>query len=290
MYSCKSYFLNSVDNNKYKATNLLQRISHDFSLKNNLDIPFCLFLDIDGTLSEFHPDPTQSFIPQSSLNTLQQFIDLKIPVIAVTGRSVKVATKLLSPLQIPIAGTHGLEIRLSEKEQISTALAMLDFALIQQDIKRACLPYPKLLIEDKPYSVALHYRQCPQLAEIAEKIVHDIQALYPKLKINTGKYVYELLPQGADKGQAIETILGHFNLPEVLPIFIGDDQTDESAFKTINQAHGISIKVGTEATAAHYRLHNIQEVATFLDLFSHYLKKLSLSHSEVSHGEKECLN
>ena len=272
MYSCDSYSTHQIKNYKYNSTDLLQLISRDFSLKNNLDIPLCLFLDIDGTLSEFHADPTQSFIPPSTLNTLQQFIDLKVPIIAVTGRSVAMATQLLFPLQIPIAGTHGLEIKLSETEQIGTAFATLDFALIQQDIQRACLPYPKLLIENKPYSVALHYRQCPQLAEIAEKIAHDIQALHPALKINSGKYVFELLPQGADKGQAIEKILKHFNLPEVLPIFIGDDQTDESAFKTINQAQGLSIKVGAEATEAHYRLHNVQEVATFLDLFSQYLK------------------
>lgn len=289
MYNYNHCSLSSV-NNKYNATNLLQHISHDFSLKNILNKPLCLFFDIDGTLSEFHSDPAQSFIPQNTLNILQQFIDYKIPIIAVTGRSFEVATKLLSPLKIPIAGTHGLEIKLSEKEQIGTALARLDFTLIQQDIKRACLPHPELLIENKQYSVALHYRQCPQLIEIAEKIAYDIQALYPELKINAGKYVYELLPQGADKGQAIEKILDHFNLPDVLPIFIGDDQTDESAFKTINQAQGISIKVGTEATMAHYRLNNVQEVVTFLDVFSQYLKKYLHRHSEVSQGEKECLN
>ncbi|OAL79162.1 trehalose phosphatase [Acinetobacter sp. SFB] len=282
MYIPKSQFLN----NESYSSNVLQIIAHYFSKKKQ----YCLFLDIDGTLSEFHVDPTKSFIPKTTLQTLQQLKDLNIHVIAITGRSVKVASQLFSPLQLPIAGTHGLEIQIDQQEELNTGINELNISLLQQHVQKACLPYPQLLIENKDYSVAIHYRQCPELAETTRKIAQDIQYLHPELKINEGKYVFELLPLEADKGQAIQKILQHYNFSNVLPIFIGDDKTDEAGFKVINDYNGVSIKVGEEETEASYRLKNVEDVANFLDLFSQFLKTHFSGQSQVSNGEKACLN
>ncbi|TCB50749.1 trehalose-phosphatase [Acinetobacter sp. ANC 4779] len=282
MYNAKSQFLN----NKSYSSNVLQIITHYFSKKKQ----YCLFLDIDGTLSEFHVDPTKSFIPKNTLQTLQQLKDLNIHVIAITGRSVKVASQLFSPLQLPIAGTHGLEIQIDQQEKLNTGINELNISLLQHHVQKACLPYPQLLIENKDYSVALHYRQCPELAEATRKIAQDIQYLHPELKINEGKYVFELLPLEADKGQAIQKILQHYNFSNVLPIFIGDDKTDEAGFKVVNDYNGVSIKVGEEETEASYHLKNVEDVANFLDLFSQFLKTHFSGQSQVSNGEKACLN
>ena len=273
-------------NNESYSSNVLQLISHHFSKEKQ----YCLFLDIDGTLSEFHIDPSQSFIPKTTLQTLQQLIDLDIAVIAMTGRSVKVASQLFFPLQAPIAGTHGLEIQIDQETKLNTYVDEIDISLLQHNVQKACLAYPQLSIENKDYSVAIHYRQYPELAEIAKKIANDIQCMHPKFKINEGKYVFELLPAEADKGWAIQKILDHFNFTHVLPIFIGDDKTDESGFKIINHYHGVSIKVGEEQTQAHYRLKNVADVADFLDLFSQFLKTHFSRQSQVSNGEKACLN
>lgn len=282
MRNATSQFLN----NESYSSNLLQLISHHFSKEKQ----YCLFLDIDGTLSEFHIDPSQSFIPKSTLQTLQQLMDLNIPVIAITGRSVKVAAQLFSHLQLPIAGTHGLEIQIDQEKKLNTCVDETDISLLQHNVHKTCIPYPQLLIENKDYSVAIHYREYPELAEVAKKIAHDIQCMHPKFKINEGKYVFELLPAEADKGRAIQKILHHFNFSNILPIFIGDDKTDESGFKIINHYHGVSIKVGEEQTQAHYRLKNVADVAHFLDLFSQFLKTHFSRQSGVSHGEKACLN
>ena len=270
----------------YSPSELLQYILKNKSIQQSL----CLFLDIDGTLSEFNRDPAQSFIPSDTLNTLQKILDINIPVIAITGRSVAVASALLRPLNLPIAGIHGLEIRLNPQQEIRIAPNHIDFSVVQQDLYAACLPYPELRIENKTHAVALHYRQCPQLASMAKHISQQIQSLHPALKINVGKYVYELLPQGADKGQAIQTFLQHLKLAHVLPIFIGDDQTDESGFITINRYHGISIKVGTEATAARYRLQDVRQVAEFLQLLAQHLTTSCKAQPQAPYGEKECLN
>ncbi|WP_425917322.1 trehalose-phosphatase [Acinetobacter sp. TSRC1-2] len=282
MHNATRQFLNKES----YSQNLLSVISYYFSKEKQC----CLFLDVDGTLSEFHIDPLKSFIPKTTLRILQQLKDLDIPVIAITGRSVQVASQLFSPLQLPIAGTHGLEIHMQPFGNLNTDLNKDHIALIQQDTQKACLPYPELLIENKDYSVAIHYRQYPKMAEIAKKIAHDIQRRHSEFKINEGKYVFELLPIAADKGQAIQKILNHLNFTNVLPIFIGDDKTDESGFKVVNHYHGISIKVGEEETEACYRLKNVADVANFLDLFSKFFKTHFSSHSEVSNGEKACLN
>jgi len=272
--------------NQHYSNNLLQLILPCLTT----DKQYCLFLDIDGTLSEFHPDPAQSYIPQTTLKTLQQLSDLNVSVIFLTGRSVEIASKLLFPLELPIAGTHGLEIKMDEHTQFNISSDEINFSLLQQDIQKRCEPYPQLLIENKSYSVALHYRQCPELADIAKTIAEEVLDSYPGFKINEGKYVFELVPKQADKGQAIQTILDYLNFNHVLPIFIGDDITDESGFKTINQYQGISIKVGSEPTHAPYRLKNVADVADFLNLFSQFLKTGFLRQSQVSDGEKACLD
>ena len=92
------------------------------------------------------------------------------------------------------------------------------------------------------------------------------------------------------KGKAIETILNHLNLSTVLPIFIGDDLTDESGFTYINQQSGLSIKVGPGETQAKYRLKDINSVADFLLLFQNRIKSLYVKNSQNQNGEKLCLN
>ncbi len=97
--------------------------------------------------------------------------------------------------------------------------------------------------------------------------MQQISSNYPQLKLYKGKFVIELIPNQADKGKAIKTILNHLNLPSVLPIFIGDDLTDESGFVFINQQSGLTIKVGSGETQAKYRLKDIDNVANFLFYF-----------------------
>ncbi|MBJ9723075.1 trehalose-phosphatase [Acinetobacter calcoaceticus] len=255
-----------------------------------VDKNYCLFLDIDGTLSPFQINPEQSFIPNSTLEIIKEVIELNIPVVAVTGRDVATAQKLLKPIEIPIAGLHGLDIHVDSNTTIRPDLTDINFKKLKQDIIQACKTYPELLIEDKGYSVALHYRENPELENNAIYIMQQIKYFYPQLKISKGKYVIELIPKQADKGQAIQTILNHFNSPLSHPIFIGDDLTDESGFIFTNQKSGISIKVGSGETEAKYRLKDINNVANFLFLFQDRIKKLYVKNSQNQNGEQLCLN
>lgn len=188
-------------------------------------------------------------------------------MIAVTGRDVETARKLFQCIEIPIAGLHGLDIYFDSDNYIRPDLSNINFKKLKEDIIKSCEKHPDLLIEDKGYSIALHYRKKPELEDNAIYIMQQIKYFYPQLKLNRGKFVIELLPKQADKGKAIQTILDHLDLPLIHPIFIGDDLTDESGFTFINQQFGTSIKVGSGETEAHYRLKDINSVSNFLFSF-----------------------
>lgn len=252
---------------------------------------YALFLDIDGTISEFHVDPQQSYIPKHTLKVLEN-LQQHYPIIAVTGRSVSDAYRLFSPLDLAIAGTHGLEIQLSQQSDIQHPKHYLNFDDLYSDIEQACRDYPALLLERKKYAVAIHYRSQPDLEPHVKNIAQALLEKYSALKLNLGKCVVELILAQADKGQAIATLYTQLDLNGVTPIFIGDDVTDESGFKIINDLGGISIKIGSGATHAKYRFKSVQNTLRFIELFLAFFNKNKTRQSHVltTDGEITCLN
>ena len=234
---------------------------------------FLLLLDIDGTLSEFHPDPQQSFISNDNLAILAQ-LQNHLPVWLVTGRSVADARRLTAPLKLPVIGSHGLQC---DTLIDSYSLVDIDLAQLQQinqSVVNATGDNPHWRIEQKPFGVALHFREHPELADSALTIMQAIQQDFNNWQLKAGKYVYELLPQGVNKGSAINHVLKHYH-PHCRPIFIGDDVTDEAGFIAVqsygdtsnkkgSDIKGIGIKVGCEPTHAHYYVSDVSAVTALL--------------------------
>jgi alpha,alpha-trehalase len=125
------------------------------------------------------------------------------------------------------------------------------------------------IIEAKKYSVAVHYRLVqPEDIPAVEQAVQAVLARFSDLTVTPGKKVFELRPRvDWNKGRAVTWLLLalHLEGPEVLPIFIGDDVTDEDAFRAV-QARGFGVLVATEPreTVAAYRLRDPAEVEAFL--------------------------
>ncbi|MEN6668765.1 trehalose-phosphatase [Psychrobacter sp. B38] len=241
---------------------------------------YYLFLDIDGTLADFTVNPKESFIPDATLTLLQKIQNHGVPIAAITGRSLTEAKQMLSPLTLPIAATHGLEIALDNgTDKDSIAIDTTELSAIRQALIYSCTPYSDFIIEAKPYSVALHYRQNPDLADVANRIVSTILDHYADWTIKIGKYVFEIVPKGTNKGAAILTLLKKMQTSEAsCAIFIGDDVTDEAGFIAIqghnnavdnafSPATGMGIKVGTEPTCAQYYVNDIYEVTVLLQSF-----------------------
>ena len=263
---------------------------------------YCLFLDIDGTLAEFTVDPKESFIPSSTLTILQDISSCGVAIAVVTGRSLNEARQMLSPLQIPIAATHGLEIAFdgtTDNNKKSTAVDIGQLLAIKKSVTQFCLPFHELTIEAKPYSIALHYRQNPSLKDIAYDIMEEVLKNSPHWQLKQGKYVWELVPKGADKGTAILTLLK--KIPDsamICPIFIGDDITDEAGFIAVQNNYnfidkvntdkavkGIGIKVGNEASCADFYINDIQEVTLLLKSFLSFCQKQNDLFDDIQHAD-----
>lgn len=234
---------------------------------------FLLLLDIDGTLSEFHSDPQQSFISNDNLAILAQ-LQNHLPLWLVTGRSVADARRLTAPLKLPVIGSHGLQC---DTLIDSYSLVDIDLAQLQQIIQsvvNATGNHPHWHIEQKPFGVALHFREHPELADSALTIMQAIGHDFNDWQLKAGKCVYELLPQGVDKGSAINHVLNHYH-PHCCPIFIGDDVTDEAGFIAVqsygdtsnkkgSDIKGIGVKVGCEPSHAHYYVSDVSAVTALL--------------------------
>ena len=122
--------------------------------------------------------------------------------------------------------------------------------------------------------MALHFREHPELADNALTIMQAIGHDFNDWQLKAGKCVYELLPQGVDKGSAINHVLRNYH-PHCRPIFIGDDVTDEAGFIAVqsygdtsnkkgSDIKGIGVKVGCEPTHAHYYVSDVSAVTALL--------------------------
>jgi trehalose 6-phosphate phosphatase len=206
---------------------------------------WALFLDIDGTLLDLAPTPDAIDVPEElpgELDTLSRKMGGAMAL--VTGRALPYADALFEPFHFPIAGLHGAEMR-GPHGRTMYADAPPEF----QDLKSALIATTKdmegVLIEDKGAAVAAHYRLAPQCEErLGEVMMTFAKAAGSGWALQLGKFVYELRPSGASKGNAVERFMREPPFLNRLPLTIGDDLTDESMFAIANERGGHSIRVG----------------------------------------------
>ena len=212
-----------------------------------------LFLDFDGTLVDLAPQPEAVTVPPELvglLGVLSAYLGGALALIS--GRPIVQIDKFLHPLRIPVAGVHGAERRsfdggltlahthpLEHVEEVAAALAAR---------------HPALRVESKRGSLALHYRQAPELELLCLEAMRAAVERSPGLALLRGKMVVEAKPGGASKGYAIEAYLHEPPFVGRSPVFIGDDATDEVGFATVQRLHGLGIKVGEGPTVAWQRL------------------------------------
>jgi trehalose 6-phosphate phosphatase len=223
-------------------------------------------LDVDGTLLEIAPEPGAVQVPARLRRILAQLQSATGGALAlVSGRSLDRIDRLFAPLRLRAAGLHGLERRnLGLKvERATPDPAALERARFR--LARFAAAHDGVLLEDKKLTLALHYRKAPELADAAAAAAEAAVAESAgALVLLHGKMVCELKPPGVDKGRAIAAFLDEPPFAGRVPVFAGDDVTDEAGFVTINQQGGISIRIGGPPTAAAYRLPNVRALHAWL--------------------------
>jgi len=223
---------------------------------NFVDIlsPSCaLFLDFDGTLVDLAHQPDAVVVPPGVVDTLTRLHSyLGGAVALISGRPIEQIDEFLQPLKLPVAGVHGAERRDADGEM--RLLSTHPLQHVEEVAAALAARYPRLRVETKRGSLAIHYRQAPELELVCLQAMEAAVAASPGLTLLRGKMVVEAKPGGASKGNAIEAFMHEAPFAGRSPVFAGDDCTDEVGFTTVQRLHGVGVKVGEGASAASHRL------------------------------------
>jgi trehalose 6-phosphate phosphatase len=174
------------------------------------------------------------------------------------------------PLRLPAIGGHGAEMRPSiDGATHQPRAAPLDPKL-KERLKQIARQHPGVTIEDKGYSVALHYRSQPGAGPRLQQAVGRLCRTQPagSVELLAGKAVIEVKTAGFNKGTAVRELMTHPPFAGRVPIFIGDDITDEHAFAAMPEYNGIAISVGRELPGIASRFQSPAEVRDWLDRIS----------------------
>ncbi len=225
---------------------------------NLVDIlyPSCaLFLDFDGTLVDLAAQPEAVIIPSGLVGTLDSLNNYLGGALAlISGRPIEQIDAFLHPLRLPVAGVHGAERRAANGEL--TLLSTHSLEKVEEAAQALAAQHPQLRVENKRGSVALHYRQAPELEEQCLAVMQTAVEQSPGLTLLRGKMVAEAKPGGASKGHAIEAFMQEPPFAGRGPVFVGDDFTDEVGFATVQRLRGLGIKVGEGSSVAWQRLES----------------------------------
>lgn len=223
------------------------------------------FFDLDGTLASLQPEPDLVSVPghvRDDLCLLHRNTSGALAIIS--GRPLAQIDTLLAPLCLPAAGIHGAERRETDGRLTGTPVSTHILTAIEHALTEGIIPLPGVVLEKKRVAFALHYRQAPRHGEAVRALAQQVAAHFPALEVQQGKCVIELKPESVNKGVAIKKFMESPPFAGRVPVFLGDDLTDEQGFILVNQLKGISVKIGEGPTHAHYRLLNNDAVYAWI--------------------------
>lgn len=227
-----------------------------------------LFLDLDGTLLELVDRPDKVLADDAlrdMLARLHRRLERRVTV--VSGRSLAQMDVILGPLagMLALSGSHGSECRIDGRSITPPRPPQLDAAL--EAMRAFAARHEPVLVEEKTLGAALHYRQAPDMEMAA--LTH-MRALAERLGLflQQGNMMVELRPHGHDKGTAIARMMEVPPLAGAIPVFVGDDITDEAGFTAVNALGGYGVLAGeVRPSAARYHLPSPAAVRAWLAAF-----------------------
>jgi trehalose 6-phosphate phosphatase len=232
----------------------------------DLSANYAYFFDLDGTLAAIQPQPDQVVVPQKILSLLHRLAEHNAGALAlISGRSMAELDALAKPFRFPLAGVHGAERRdINGRTQVVQLPAELKRE-VSARLHAGMAGLDGIRLEVKGMAFALHYRQAPQHEAILQALARRITQRWPQLALQQGKCVVEIKPAGASKGEAIAAFMQEAPFAGRVPLFFGDDLTDENGFSVVNRLGGLSVRVGEGETQAKWRLAGVPEVWHWLE-------------------------
>lgn len=225
-----------------------------------------LFLDVDGTLLDIAPVPEAVKVPEglgAALSSLYTTLGGALAI--VSGRPIKQIDQLFKPLVLPATGEHGFEMRRIPHQKVERLQPPTPLNLLRPGVAELAKRMPGVIPEYKGGTIALHYRQVPKQADALLTALEAMLAGYSEdYAIQTGKMVFEIKPRGVDKGRAITQMMMAPPFESRVPVFVGDDDTDEHGFDAVRQLSGRAIHVGAGHPAADTALASPSHVRAWL--------------------------
>lgn len=230
-----------------------------------------ILLDVDGTILDLAPTPREVFVPRSLRETLERLWQRTSGAVAfVSGRTVSELDLIFSPLQLPAIGGHGAELRaIAAAVPQEPRLPPLD-PRIKRQFAEIAEAGPGIILEDKGYSLALHYRLAPNeerfVLDAAAKICSGLQP--SAIELLPGKLMVEIKQTGFSKATAVRELMTYAPFTGRHPIFVGDDVTDFGVFEVLPDFHGIGVSVGRRVAGVDAYFDRPADVRRWLDEIS----------------------
>ncbi|HEY1453342.1 MAG TPA: trehalose-phosphatase [Roseiarcus sp.] len=207
-----------------------------------------LFLDVDGTLIDLAARPTDVVVPSGLVDTLAR-VERKLAgaLAFISGRAISDLDRLFKPLRLRASGVHGAEMRFDPGRRAESTPAATELPRsLRTALRRVVAAFPGAFVEDKRFSLVVHYRMAPS----AERPLHEAvarvidSAKTTAIEVIDGHCAIELKAPGFDKGGAIAAFLATSAFRDRTPVFVGDDASDESGFALVAARGGYAYSVG----------------------------------------------
>lgn len=229
--------------------------------------PVAIFTDFDGTLVEIASHPNAVAVPHDlppRLHSLYAALDGALAV--VTGRTIETIDGFLPAQTFAVAGSHGAEHRHDGRQQKPEPHLLADAKAITGRVSDSFAGEDGILVEPKPTGVAVHYRAAPEKGEMARAALERALEGFPDFHAIDGKKVIEARPRSANKGAALARLMQVKPFAGRMPVFIGDDVTDEDGFAAAERQGGFGIRIGEHAdTQARFVLPDIASLYRYFD-------------------------
>ena len=203
-----------------------------------------MLLDLDGTLLDIAPRPDAVVVPpdlQDALGTLRRLVGDALAVI--TGRPVETVDALLGDAIFAVAGEHGGAIRHAPDQRVERPPLPSPPPEWLAEAERLAAAHPGALLEHKARGFALHYRAVPAAGEPMRAALLRMMAGSPEFELLPAHMLWEVRPSGVHKGKAVLGLMDRAPFRGRLPVFIGDDVTDEDAIAAAQAMGGVGLRV-----------------------------------------------
>ncbi|EFJ18235.1 hypothetical protein SELMODRAFT_112955 [Selaginella moellendorffii] len=256
-----------------------------------------IFLDYDGTLSPIVENPEQAFMSDEMRAAVKQ-VALRFPTAIISGRGRDKVKNFVQLSELYYAGSHGMDIMgpadaCDGGNDVVLFQPAAEFLPMMNEVFGLLLERTQAIqgasVENNTFCITIHFRRVEEKSWhlLAEK-VQDVLKDYPKLRLTQGRKVLEVRPCVEwDKGKAVEYLLRLLGLEDSdsLPIYVGDDTTDEDAFNVFKNRKigcGVLVTRGPKATSASYSLRDPPEVMKFLHALVNWSSSLSTATTSTT--------